>query len=819
MENYNPPIVHLFAIIKHLGWPLGRLFFLCFLCVDSLGPSHALEPKRHGEPPRGAGECYAELPGCSPTFSPQSTSAALPCCFSARRVAFLHHALAESGARHLLDGMPHGTRASSIVRALRVNACLAADAVAALHCASLNSVAVLDRPVRTSLLTAYARRRGDVRAALALFNEAVHPDVILWNATIDAHTQSCRLGDAVVLFRRMAFVFGAFDSTTLVIMLSGALRARDMDLGIALHAAAVKRRLNTELNPQNALVDMYAKCFGGCVLDDAFRAMIRLAVQADEVTMSCVLSSASRTDNLLSIGESVHGCVVKLGYKDTASCSMVNFLITFYSELGVSSKTLVSWNGMIKGLAENEKVSEAPFVFQEMITGYQPDHATLVTVISGCADQGLLCEGKETHGYIVRKGLLHEESSVGNSLLGLYMKSVHSVTLKYGFVSAVSFVNALMHMYICYGDSLAAFPLLESMLLVQDIISRDKSIFGCLQNGLHSDALEAFRFMHSTLAVNPDSMTLVSVLSASETLKLQSDGTSIHCLVKNALLTMYFRFAHTENAELIFYSPRGRNLCSWNFMISGFAQNNNGWRALLLYQNTENCVPNEISLVGIICASTQLGDIGHGKSIHAHVVKSCLQSNIFVSASVVDMYSKCGRLDIAMRGFESSSIACWNSMISALGFHGHGLQPIELFRDVVQSGMRVTRSTFIALLSACSHSRLTDEGWKYCHLMSEKFGIGADHHVCIVDILGRAGQLEEANEFVESSPSKEAHGVLFALLTACSNKAELKMGESIAKHLLWLEPENSGYYVTISILYACQAMWDGAVRVRDICQE
>jgi pentatricopeptide repeat protein len=238
----------------------------------------------------------------------------------------------------------------------------------------------------------------------------------------------------------------------------------------------------------------------------------------------------------------------------------------------------------------------------------------------------------------------------------------------------------------------------------------------------------------------------------------------------------------------------------------------------------EDCVPSEISIVGIICACTQLGDYRQGKSIHGHVVRSGLQKNVFISASLVDMYCKCGRLDIAVRVFEASaekSIAGWNSMISAFGFHGHGLRSIELFWKMIDSGTKATRSTFIALLSACSHSGLIDEGWKYYHLMSEKFGIipTPEHHVCIVDMLGRAGRLQEAHRFVESLSSQQAHGVWGALLNACSSKSELKMGESIARHLLNLEPENSGYYVTISNLYAYRDMWSGAVQVRSILQD
>jgi pentatricopeptide repeat protein len=294
--------------------------------------------------------------------------------------------------------------------------------------------------------------------------------------------------------------------------------------------------------------------------------------------------------------------------------------------------------------------------------------------------------------------------------------------------------------------------------------------------------------------------------------------------VKNALLAMYFRHGDTKSAEIVFDSMGDKNLCSWNCMISGFAQNNKGWRALQFYQKMKDYVPNEISIVGIICACTQLGDYRQGKNIHGHVVRSGLQNNVFISASLVDMYCKCGRLDVAVRVFEASaekSIAGWNSMISAFGFHGHGLKSIELFWRMIDSGTKATRSTFIALLSACSHSGLIDEGWKYYCLMSENFGIipTPEHHVCIVDMLGRAGRLQEAQKFVESLPSQQAHGVWGALLNACNSKSELKMGESVANHLLHLEPENSGYYVTISNLYAHRYMWSGAVQVRSILQD
>ncbi|CAO2195831.1 unnamed protein product [Urochloa humidicola] len=779
---------------------------------------------------------------------PISSSPRPHAVLAAARASCYHAPAAD--AHHLLDETPR-RRAGAIVRALAASSSTGdANVVASLHCASLKSGAVLDPPVRTSLLTAYARAR-DAGAAQALFGEAVAPDMILWNAAISALTLNRRYDDAVALLRRMARELGEFDSTTVVVMLSGASRMGNLRHGMALHGTAAKRHLDANhLSLWNALVDMHAKCGDFCSSEAVFQSMpcrdttswnsvisgsifnglaevsawyfkemAGSIFQPDEVSLSSVLSACSRLDDLFSFGESVHAFAVKLGYEDTASCSVANSLMTLYSEFGMPeaaekvfvstlNRNVVSWNAMIKGLVVNERVSEALTVLWEMRLETQPDVATLVTIISGCGDQGLVSEGKAVHGYIIRKGFLHEEPSVGNSLLDLYLK--------------------------CDEPSTAS--LLFRTMPRRDLISWNMMIsVGYTQNGLYKEALEAFHFMHSSLAINPDSVTLVSILSACGNLNLQSLGKSIHCMilkqllasnlrVKNALLAMYFRYGDTRSAELVFYSMGDKNLCSWNCMISGFAQTNKGWRALQFYQKMEDFVPNEISIVGIICACTQLGDYRQGKSIHGHVVRSGLQNNAFISASLVDMYCKCGRLDIAIRVFEGSaekSIVGWNSMISAFGFHGHGFKSIELFWKMIDSGTKATSSTFIALLSACSHSGLIDEGWKYYCLMSENFGIipTPEHHVCIVDMLGRAGRLQEAHKFVESLPSQQAHGVWGALLNACGSKSELKMGESVAKHLLHLEPENSGYYVTISNLYAYREMWIGAVQVRSILQE
>ncbi|KAF0926842.1 hypothetical protein E2562_027426 [Oryza meyeriana var. granulata] len=196
-----------------------------------------------------------------------------------------HHAPAD--AHRLLDETPG--KAGSIVRALGAcrGASIQEDVVAALHCAAVKSGAVQDPPVRTSVLAAYSRAR-DVGSALAVFDEAAAPDVILWNAAIGALTLNRRYDDAVVLFRWMVDVLGVFDSTSMVIMLSGASRARSLEHGIVLHGIALKRCLDTVLSLWNALINMYAKCGDFYTSEVVFQRM----PYRDTTSWNCMISGS-----------------------------------------------------------------------------------------------------------------------------------------------------------------------------------------------------------------------------------------------------------------------------------------------------------------------------------------------------------------------------------------------------------------------------------------------------------------------------------------------------------------------------------------------
>ncbi|KAG6506015.1 pentatricopeptide repeat-containing protein At4g19220, mitochondrial-like [Zingiber officinale] len=853
-------------------------------------------------------------------------------------------------SHHLFDAMTEPTILSFRTLSLLKNNSFEPDHVNTVHCLSLKTNTLSDLSARTSLLTAYAGAQ-DLDSAVALFDETVTRDVILWNAIISAFVLNCHFRSSILLFQEMVEKFGEFDSTTLLIVLSAFSRTRNLKYATTLHGTIIKKRFCVDVNLCNALIDMYAKCddissselvfkemevkdvaswncmINGCTHNELpkrslyyFRKMRFLNVEEDSVSLLSVIAACSLLEELSVVGESVHGLAIKMGYQTVVSIS--NCLISLYFAhghieaaamvfKGIINKNVVSWNSMVSGLLDNGQLNEAFIHFLEMQSKFmiQPDDTSLVAIIPACGNSNLLYEGKSIHAFAFRRGIEPLSSSVENSLLGMYMecgdvksannlfkwmptkdiiswntmisqlcqnsslkeeaqmlfrellrselrcntisliaiipscncpedlyfgKALHTCLIRYGFSHSVSAVNALMLMYINSGYLHASAILLDGILGRSDVVSWNTLIVGYVQNGSYKDALRYFAFMHSFFPVKPDSITFVSALSACGHLALLFYGQSLHGLalkslvdsdvsVKNALLTMYFRCNDSKSAEALFKVEGDRNVCTWNCMISGFVQNIEGGKSLKLFRSMEG-VPNEFTIVSILCACTQLGDLRHGKEVHGYVFRFFLEENTFILSALVDMYSKCGRLDIASLVFESSkerSVASWNSMIAAYGMHGEGRKSIELFTSMCKSAVKTTKSTFVALLSACRHCGLVNEGLKYFNDMSQKHGIepNVEHCVHVIDMLGRTGRLTDAQELIEKLPFKEEPGVWGALLSACRDHGNLNIGKTAAQKLFCSEPENTGYYVTLSNLFANREMWNEAVKTRGLILE
>lgn len=209
----------------------------------------------------------------------------------------------------------------------------------------------------------------------------------------------------------------------------------------------------------------------------------------------------------------------------------------------------------------------------------------------------------------------------------------------------------------------------------------------------------------------------------------------------------------------------------------------------------------------MLAACASLGALDQGIWIHDHVKRNSICVDAVLGTALVDMYAKCGRLDMAWKVFEDmkmKEVFTWNVMIGGLAMHGRADDAIELFFKMQREKMRPDRITFACVLSACAHAGMIDRGLQALTYMQQMYGIDpeVEHYGCIVDLLGRAGYLAEAEEVISSMPMEPNAAVWEALLGACRKHGEVEFGERLGKILLEMEPQNSGRYALLSNIYA-----------------
>jgi pentatricopeptide repeat protein len=234
--------------------------------------------------------------------------------------------------------------------------------------------------------------------------------------------------------------------------------------------------------------------------------------------------------------------------------------------------------------------------------------------------------------------------------------------------------------------------------------------------------------------------------------------------------------------------------------------------------------PNEVSIVALVSACADLGALSQGAWAHTYVLKNNLKLNRFVGTALLDMYSKCGCLDLAYQLFDQlrkRDTSCYNAMIGGFAVHGNGHRALSLYERMRLEGLVPDDVTFVVTMCACSHAGLVVEGCEIFESMKEVYGIEPklEHYGCLVDLLGRAGRLKEAEERVRTMPMHPNAILWRSLLGAARVHGNLEIGEVALKHLIQLEPETSGNYVLLSNMYASIDRWDDVNRIRKLMKD
>ncbi|KAF8655111.1 hypothetical protein HU200_061244 [Digitaria exilis] len=554
----------------------------------------------------------------------------------------------------------------------------------------------------------------------------------------------------------------------------------------------------------------------------------------------------------LRIGLQLHALSFSLGLSRHGL--LLPRLVSFYahhpsllpaaSSLAAGSTCAQPYNVLISSCLSHGLPRHALAAYQEMVgkDAVAPDTFTYPSVLRACAEAGDLALGR----------------------------AVHVRAADAGMDGHLFFQNALVSMYAKCGDLVAARRVFDGMGH-RDVVSWNSMISGYAASGLWREAVDLFSRMRAEGAeVNSvtwntvaggyiqmrdykaaiglihdmvrggagiDFVTLVigsNACSRAGWLRLGKEihglAVRMHCdgieSVSNAVITMYARCKDMERALMLFKMLRCPGLVTWNTMVAGFALSDDAEEASRLFREMicSDVEPNYVTVVTYLALCARVANLQHGRELHTHIVKHGFKGYRLLWNSLIDMYSKSGRLPVAQNVFDTMDdrdMISYTSMIAGYGMQGKGAVALRIFNQMVDSGIVPDAIIMVTVLSACSHSGLVDEGEELFDKMVNTFGIKPqmEHYSCMVDLYARAGLLEKAEELLSKTPFPPTSTMWAALVGACHERGNIIIGERSARRLLEMKTENAGHYVLVANMYAAAGCWNELATVRKLMRD
>uniref|UniRef100_A0A453E4M6 DYW domain-containing protein n=1 Tax=Aegilops tauschii subsp. strangulata TaxID=200361 RepID=A0A453E4M6_AEGTS len=294
----------------------------------------------------------------------------------------------------------------------------------------------------------------------------------------------------------------------------------------------------------------------------------------------------------------------------------------------------------------------------------------------------------------------------------------------------------------------------------------------------------------------------------------------------NTLITAHARAGRVADARSLFDEMPERNVVSWSAMVNGYVQAGDVREALGVFSQmqAQGVRPDDTVLVGVLAACAQLGALEQGKWVHGYLKANNIRITVFLGTALVDMYAKCGEVQLGMEVFEGmkdKNVLAWTTMIKGLAMHGRGADSLTLFSQMESSGVKPDDIAFIGALCACTHTGLVDKGRELFNSMVSNYGIKPkiEHYGCMVDLLARNGLLSEARDMVEKMPMKPDALIWGALMAGCRFHKNVELAEYAIKHWIELEPDKSGAYVLLGNIYSASGRHASAREIRDLMRE
>ncbi|PWA97958.1 Appr-1-p processing [Artemisia annua] len=450
------------------------------------------------------------------------------------------------------------------------------------------------------------------------------------------------------------------------------------------------------------------------------------------------------------------------------------------------------------GLSDNKEKQVQVREMQESKT--QPNAITMMGILCSCARLSFLKEGKSVHGFVIRKNLDPENDILGPALIDLYancgkLKTCHKI-----------------------------FDRVKD----KHVISWNMIISGYAREGMPEDALSLFKQMRA-LTIAPDEFTLASIVSACGDIGSVNLGNQIYNYVTkigvsnefvlNSLIDMYAKFGDVDSAYNIFNNQHQKSTVTWNSMLWGFCNNGQSVEAMNLFDQMylDGQKMDDVTFLSAIQACSDLRDLDKGKWIHHKLVTNDVPKDTYVYTALLDMYAKCGDLWMARSVFDIipyKSVVSWSAMVDAYGMHGLVEKAIMVFNRMMESKIKPNEITFMNILSACSHAGYVKEGKLYFDSMKKDYGIEPklEHFSCLIDLLSRAGDLDDAYKIIMSIPFSPNSGIWGSLLSGCRIHRRLDMIKLIQENLDKID--DTGYYTLLSNISAESEDWKQSQIVR-----
>ncbi|KAJ7290872.1 hypothetical protein O6H91_04G032800 [Diphasiastrum complanatum] len=692
-----------------------------------------------------------------------------------------------------------------------------------------------------TLVNMYAKC-GSVLDARQVFDSMPEHNVFSWTNIITAYANNGQGEEAINLFQRMQQRGIPPNKVAFVVVLKACARIPALEQGKQLHSDIIIRGFDSDVIVGSTLVDMYARF--GCIEDarqvfnnmhdrdvvswnamiagyarhrlgkealNLYEQMKQGGVQSNNITYVLLLKACASIA-AIEQGKQLHLDMSKSGF--VSDVIVENALFDMYAKCGcieqarqvfdkMHERNVVSWTAMVAGYAGQGLGKEALALYEQMKQeGVQPNNVTYVVLLKACASTAALEVGKQLHSDIIKRGF-ESDVIVGSTLVDMYAKCM------------------------CIENARQVFNSMHE----RNVVSWNAIISGYAQQGLGKEALALYEQMKQE-GLQPDVVTYLVLLKACARTAALEYGKRLHLdIIKsgfeldvsagNTLIDMYAKCGHMEDAWKVFNNIQERNVVSWTAIIAAYAERGLGKEALALYEQMkqEGVQPNKVTYIVLLKACASVAALEVGRQLHLDFIKRGYELDVIVGSTLIDMYAKCVCIEDARQVFSNMherNVVSWTAMIAGYAQHGLAKEALKLLEQMQRENIKPNEVTYLSVLSACSHSGLVDKGHHLFNSMCKDHAVTPtmDHYACMVDLLGRAGCVADAEDLIRKMPIQPNSVVWMTLLSAARNHGHVEIGKRAFDCVMKLEPENPAAYVLLSNIYAAAGQKDELAKIR-----